>query len=70
MHHFFQKIAEIKKSFGIHICISLVCSGTKQKKAEKKSLNLRLFHTEILKWPGQYFWHLPEVVRNNYISSR
>ena len=35
MHHFFQKIVEILKSFDIHICISLVCSGTKQKKAEK-----------------------------------
>jgi len=32
MHHFFQKIVEIKKYFGIHICISLVCGGTKQKK--------------------------------------
>ena len=30
----------------------------------KKLLNLSLFHTYILKWPGQYYWHLGEIVRN------
>jgi len=35
MQHFLQKIVEIKNSFGIHVCISLVCSGTKQKRLKK-----------------------------------
>ena len=64
MHRSFQKIVEIKKYFGLHMCIYLVCSGTKQKKL-KKMINLSSFHTKIIKWPRLYYWHLSEFVWNN-----